>query len=241
MVTIAKYLVVLLISILCLSCNFDFNISGVKGNGNVVTESRLSDVNFNKIDASEGLDVYLTKSTSTAVKVQADENLQELIETEIKDGVLYIHTKEAIGKFRAKKVLVNFTNLNEISSSSGAKIHTTNFILSDNIVVKASSGSHQKLAIKVSTINCKTSSGANIELDGNTRSINASASSGSVINAHNLIAESCTTKSSSGAHIDVNCKSAINAKASSGSNTSYAGNPTSVTKSKSSAASISQY
>lgn len=241
MATIAKYLVVLLISMLYLSCNFDLNISGVKGNGNVVTESRLSDVSFSKIHASEGLDVYLTKSTSTAVKVQADENLQELIETEIKDGVLHIHSKETIRKASAKKVLVNFTSLNEISSSSGAQIHTTNFILSDNIVVKASSGSNQKLAIKAATIDCKSSSGSNIELDGNAKNINASASSGSVIDAHNLIADNCTTKSSSGANIDVNCKSTITAKASSGSNTSYAGNPTSVVKSKSSAASISQH
>lgn len=241
MATIAKYLVVLLISMLCLSCSFDLNVSGVKGNGNVVTESRLSDVSFSKIKASEGLDVYLTKSTSTAVKVQADENIQELIETEIKNGVLHIHTKESLGKARAKKVLVNFTNLNEISSSSGAEIHTTNFILSDNIIVKASSGSHQKLSIKAATINCKTSSGANIELDGRAKSISANASSGSVINAHSLIAESCTTKSSSGANIDVNCKSAIDAKASSGSNTSYAGNPASVNKSKSSAASITKH
>jgi len=239
MATIAKYLVVLLISMLCLSCNFNF--SGVKGNGNVVTQSRLSDVNFTKIKASEGLDVYLTKSTSTAVKVQADENLQELIETEVKGDVLHIYTKESVGKASAKKVLVNFTSLNEISSSSGAEIHTTNFILSDNIIVNASSGSHQKLAIKASTIDCKTSSGANIELDGRAKSISANASSGSVINAHGLIAENCTTKSSSGANIDVNCKSTINAKASSGSNTSYAGNPISVSKSKSSAASISKH
>jgi len=241
MATIAKYLVVLLISILCLSCNLNLKFSGVKGNGNVVTESRMSDVNFDKINASEGLDVYLTKSTSTAVKVQADENLQKLIVTEIKNGVLHIYTKESVGKVSAKKVLVNFTNLNEISSSSGAEIHTTNFILSDNIVVKASSGSHQKLAIKASIIDCKTSSGANIELDGRTKNISAIASSGSHINAHNLIAESCTTKSSSGANIDVNCKSAIDAKASSGSSISYSGNPASVSKSKSSAASISQY
>jgi hypothetical protein len=240
MATIAKYLVVLLISILCLSCNFGLNASGVKGNENVVTESRLSDVSFTKIDASEGLDVYLTKSTSTAVKVQADENLQELIETEIKDGVLHIHTKKSVGKASAKKVLVNFISINEISSSSGAEIHTTNFILSDNIIVKASSGSHQKLSIKASTINCKTSSGANIELNGRSKSISANASSGSVINAHSLIAENCTTKSSSGANINVNCKSVIEAKASSGSHTSYAGNPTSVSKSKSSAASISK-
>jgi len=241
MTTIAKYLVVLLISMLCLSCKYDINISGEKGNGNVITQSRLSNVSFNKINASEGLEVYLTKSTSTAVKVQADENLQELIEVEIKDGTLYINTKESIRKASAKKVLVNFTTLNEISSSSGAEIHTTNFILSDNIVVKASSGSHQKLAIKTSTLECKASSGANIDLNGSAKTIIATASSGSVIDAYKLVGEICNTKSSSGANINVNCKSVINAKASSGSNISYSGNPTSVSKSKSSAASIPKH
>ena len=38
--------------------------------------------------------------------------------------------------------------------SSGADIHTTNFIISDNIVVKATSGSDQELAIKATNINC---------------------------------------------------------------------------------------
>lgn len=240
MTTIVKFLIALLVGALVTSCNFDFNISGVKGDGNVVTENRFFNKEFTKIKASEDLDVYLTKSTSTAVKVQADENLQEYILTEIKNGVLHIHTSESVGKASAKKILVNFTYLDEINSSSGAEIHTTNFILSDNINIKASSGSHQELAIKASSITCKSSSGASIELDGNTKNISANASSGSVINAYSLIAENCTTKSSSGANIDVNCKTTINAKASSGSNISYTGNPQDVSKSKSSAASISK-
>jgi len=240
MTTIVKFLITLLVCVLITSCNFDFNISGIKGNGNVVTENRFSDKAFTKIKAAEGLDVYLTKSTTTAVKVQADENLQEYILTEIKNGVLHIHTSEAVGKANAKKVLVNFTYIDEISSSSGADIHTTNFILSDNIKVKASSGSYQKLAIKATSITCNASSGANIKLNGNTENISASASSGSVINAHSLIAKNCTTESSSGADINVNCQAAIDTKASSGSNTSYAGNPQNVSKSKSSGASIRQ-
>jgi len=240
MATIVKFLVALFLSALLTSCSFDFNLSGVKGDGNVVTQKRFSNKDFTKIKASEGLDVYLTKSTLTAVKVQADENIQELIVTEVKDGVLHIHTSEAIGKASAKKVLVNFTYLDEVSSSSGAEIHTTNFIITDNIVVKASSGSDQTLAIKATTIECSTSSGAAIELKGNAKSIKAKASSGSTIDADKLLAENCNTKASSGADIDVNCKSSITAKASSGANISYAGNPSSVNKSKSSAASISK-
>lgn len=237
---LVKFIIPLLIAILFSSCNFDINISGIKGNGHVVTQERLSDVAFSKIDASEGLDVYLTKSTSSAVKVQADDNIQEFIITEIKNGTLYIHTSEAIGKANAKKVLVNFTTLNEINSSSGADIHTTNFIISDDIVINASSGSDQNLAIKATTINCSASSGAEINLSGSATIIKTNASSGAEIDAEKLVSQHCASNASSGAEIDLNCKQSINAVASSSADISYSGNPTDVSVSESSAAEITR-
>lgn len=241
MATIIKFLVALLVSILCTSCNFDFNITGTKGNGNVVTQQRLSNVAFTKIKASEGLDVYLTKSTATAINVQADENLHDLISTEVKNGVLHIHTLEPIGKANAKKVLVNFTELTEINSSSGADIYTTNFIISDQITVNASSGSDQELTIKANHIKCNASSGADIDLKGKVTSINANASSGAAINALQLVTEQCSSTASSGADVNLNCTKTITAKASSAANISYRGNPSNINKSDSSGAHISKH
>lgn len=237
---LVKFIIPLLIAVLFSSCNFDINISGVKGNGHVITQERLSEITFSKIDASEGLDVYLTKSTSTAVKVQADNNIQKFIVTEIKNGTLYIHTSEAIGKANAKKVLVNFTQLNEINSSSGADIHTTNFIISDDIVINASSGSDQNLAIKATNINCSASSGADVNLTGSSSTIVADASSGANIDAKKLISQNCTSSASSGADIDLSCKKSINAEASSSSDISFYGNPTDVSVSESSAAKVTR-
>lgn len=237
---LVKLIIPLLIAILFSSCNLDINISGVKGNGHVVTQKRLSDVSFSKINAAEGLDVYLTKSTSTAVKVQADDNIQKLIITEIKNGTLYIHTSEAIGKTNAKKVLVNFITLNEINSSSGADIHTTNFIISDDIVINASSGSDQNLAIKAENIDCSASSGADVNLNGSATTIKANASSGADIDAKKLVTEHCTSNASSGADINLNCTQSINAVASSSADISYLGNPSEVSKSESSAADITK-
>lgn len=237
---LVKFIVIFLVVILFSSCNFDLTVSSTKGNGNVVSQERLSNVNFTKINASEGLDVYLTKSTSTAVKVQADDNLQQLIITEIKDGTLFIHTSEAIGKANAKKILVNFTELDEINSSSGADIHTTNFIISDNIIVNATSGSDQNLNIEAKHISCSASSGAEIELNGKVESINANASSGAEIDAEKLISQNCTSDASSGAEIELYCTKSINADASSGADISFSGNPKQVIKSKSSAANISK-
>lgn len=237
---LVKFIIPLLIALLFSSCNVDFAISGVKGNGNVITQKRLSNVAFTKINASEGLDVYLTKSTSTAVKVQADDNIQELIVTEIKDGTLYIHTSEAIGRSSAKKVLVNFTKLNEINSSSGADIHTTNFIISDNIVLNASSGSDQDLALKAKAVNCSASSGADIKLNGSATTITSNASSGAHINAEKLTTKNCQANASSGADINLNCHKTINAEASSSADISYSGNPTDVTVSESSSGDVTK-
>lgn len=237
---LVKFIIPLLIAVLFSSCNVDFSISGVKGNGNVTTEKRLSNIEFTKINASEGLNVFLTKSTSTAVKVQADANIQKLIITEVKDGVLYINTSETIGKVQSKKVLVNFTYLNEINSSSGADIHTTNFILSDNISLNASSGSDQNIAVKATNINCSASSGADIKLKGNTTSITSDASSGANINAEKLTAKNCVTNASSGADINLNCTQSIEAVASSSADIVYSGNPSDVSVSESSAADITK-
>src|SRR5437762_11836200 len=65
----------------------------IRGNGNIVTQSR-STGNFNSIHVSGNIDVYASQDSSTSVKVETDENLQEYIEV-INDGnTLRIHPKD---------------------------------------------------------------------------------------------------------------------------------------------------
>ena len=241
MKTIVKYAILIITAIVMLSCKTDFNnFTGVKGNGEVTTSTRFTGNDFSSIKASEGLNVVLTQSNHTLVKVQADSNLQDLILTEIKDGVLILHTSEQIGRASAKKIVVHFTNLNNITCSSGADVHSANAIKSNTLSLKASSGSAITLKVNAQQINAIASSGANIELSGNTKLFSATASSGSEIDANGLITKQCAAKASSGSNIDINCTESIDAKASSGANIEYKGNPTDVKKLKSSGGSISK-
>ena len=240
MSTIIKYTIVIIISILMMSCKYDLSFSGIKGDGNVTTTKRFEDNQFSKINVQEGLELILTQSKSTSVRVQADENLQNLIITEIKDDILYIHTEKQIGKAESRKVLVHFTNLNSIKSSSGADVRCTNTINESNLVLEASSGSFQELKIKTTNTSCSTSSGSEINLSGTTSSFEGKASSGSSIDADNLKANTCITEASSGAEIDVNCSDSINANASSGADIDFSGSPSEVSKSKSSGGSVSK-
>ena len=124
MTTLIKIIVASLLSLTLFSCNFDLNMnSGVRGNGNVTTQERIINESFTTVKATEGLDVYLTQSDNESITVEADENLHELILTEIKDGVLKIHAKENIGKASSKKIMVSFTDIVSIVSTSGSDVY----------------------------------------------------------------------------------------------------------------------
>ena len=121
------------------SCNFDISLGQVDGNGNVVTEER-SVADFTKVKGAAGIDVYLTEGTENKVTVEADENLMELIETEVEGGKLRIRAIQNIGRAKAKKVHVTYVNLSSIEASSGADVIGNSVIKSETLNLDTSSG-----------------------------------------------------------------------------------------------------
>ncbi|KJD31160.1 hypothetical protein PK35_16085 [Tamlana nanhaiensis] len=237
MTTLIKIILAAILSLSLFSCRFDM---GVRGNGNVTTSTRPVTETFNTIKATEGLDVYLTQSNNESISVEADENLQNLILTDIEDGVLKIHCKESIGFSTVLKVNVSFTNINSIISTSGSDVYSKNTITVDDLSLKSTSGSDMKLDVNTQTLNCKATSGSDLRLSGKTLKLHAEATSGSDITAADLVAQSSDVKATSGAGITVNTTETLIAKATSGGDVKYYGNPKTVDKSDSSAGSIKQ-
>lgn len=241
MTTLIKIIVAAVLSLTLFSCNFDLNLnSGVRGNGDVTTETRTVHQSFTTIKATEGLDVYLTQGDSESITVEADENLHELILTDIEEGVLKIHTKENIGNASAKKVHVTFKDISSIISTSGSDVYSKNTMTVETLNLKSTSGSDMKLDVNTSVLYCNATSGSDMRLSGKTTKLIAEATSGSDIKAADLIAESSEVKATSGADITVNTSKELTAKATSGGDVKYYGNPEKVNKSDSSSGSIKQ-
>ncbi|MBK6281967.1 MAG: DUF2807 domain-containing protein [Draconibacterium sp.] len=74
----------------------------IKGNGNVVEQTREPG-NFDKIDVSRGMNVYITQGETRKVVVKADENLLEAIETKNEGDVLVIKATQNIRNATSKK------------------------------------------------------------------------------------------------------------------------------------------
>ena len=200
-------------------------IDGVKGDGNVITKNRKISDDFSRIEVSRGLDVYLTKSKNVALEVEADENLHELITTEVRDGVLKISSEKNIWSASAKKVHLSVDHLNGISINSGADVFTRNTFESEELRLSISSGASADMELKVDDLSWDISSGANIELSGRAENFTVSSSSGSDVKAYELEAKNCNADASSGSDIKLTATETIEARATSGADIKYKGNP----------------
>ena len=226
MATLTKLIVSIILALLLLSCEFNANWgTGRKGDGNVIADNVSITSDFNEIHASRGLDVYLTQSNVNSVTIEADSNLHEIITVEVVDNVLKITTEESIGSASSKKVLVNFNTLSRIVATSGSDVFSTNTISLNELDIDTNSGSDVEIDINTEKVTCSASSGSDIDIQGNTNYLMASASSGSDIDAGDLLAEISTVKATSGASISVNTTKELIAKANSGGDVVYYGNP----------------
>jgi hypothetical protein len=226
MTTLTKITIAVLMSLLLFSCNFDVNFgSGVTGNGNVSTQDRTLSEEFTEIETSRGLDVYLTQGDSQSLKVQADENLHDIIITEVENGVLKIYSEENIKRSESKKVMVNVTDLTAVNATSGSDVYSTNTLKVDTIKLSTTSGADIEVELDAESTTLESTSGSDIRVKGTTNTLSASATSGSDIDAQHLISQSCTASVTSGADIVVNAEEKITANATSGGDIKYYGNP----------------
>ena len=126
------------LSILLSSCWFMG--PSVRGNGNVTEEVRQVG-DFDQIDVSRGMNVYVTQGSPAKVVVIADNNLHEVIETRVEGNTLKIYVNENVRWAKEKKVMVTVEKLSGLETSSGSNAWSQNQIMTDNIELKATSGS----------------------------------------------------------------------------------------------------
>lgn len=238
MKTTMKFTAILVLLLTTTSC-FVEGLTGVRGNRNVISENRTTHQDFDEIKVQQGIHVYLTQGNNSELRVEADENIMDLLVTEVRNNQLKIYFEKNVYKAKARNVYLTVDELSKIRTSSGAHVKSENTFSAGTLDLDSSSGSSIKLYVAADEVNSSCSSGASIALFGKTKSFSASASSGSSIDADELQTGDAYAKASSGANINVNVSGKLTAKASSGGDIDYEGNPDSVNKDTSSGGSVS--
>lgn len=204
---------------------------GIASAGNSDKTENRNVSNFNAVKVSTGIDLYITMGTSESVKIVADDDIIDELITEVKDGTLKIYMKQSNNWFnwntgnQTRKAYVTVKELQAIDASSGSDVKSENTLKGEDLKVKASSGSDVELDVYYKNLWLDTSSGSDAKISGKTKNFEAEASSGSDITAHDLESKICRISVSSGSDATVNVTDELYAKASSGGDVRYSGNP----------------
>ncbi len=226
MTTLIRLILASILSIFMLSCNFTLNLAeGTKGNGTVIKTDRPITEDVKQIQISQGLELYITQSDASTLSVEADENLHDLIKTEIENHTLKIYTSDNIKSAASKKILLSVNSISGIKATSGSAVYANTTIKEDTLDLNATRGANISLDVITEHLNCHSTSGSSIKLSGTTHMLKAQATSGSRIKASDLIANTSKVQASSGADISTNTAGELTASASSGGNINYSGEP----------------
>ena len=223
--TISKIIAVLFLSTFATSCVID-GFNRIKGDRNVTVEKRNISKDYSKIKISNGLDVYITQGNKVSVTVEADENLHDVIKTEVRNGVLKIYSERNIWRAKAQKIYITTHPIEAIKATSGSDVYSENTLTGDNLEIETNSGADMSLRLNVHSVVSSSSSGSDLKLVGNATNYTAIATSGSSTKSYGLKSKNVTVKATSGADIDVYAIESINAKANSGGDVDYKGTPT---------------
>lgn len=216
---IPLFMMFLTSSLLLASCLF-----GIRGSGKVVKSERQVE-QFEAISASAGIEVILLQDSIIKVVVEADDNLQPIIKTEVSNGELRIFPQKPISYALAKRVFVSFKTLHSVEASSGSDIKSKMALKLELLNLSASSGASINLKLLVNKLSVEGSSGGNIDLSGSAESMDVDGSSGANIRMSEVQSKMVNAGASSGANLKIFASEKIVAKASSGGGISVEGNP----------------
>lgn len=238
MKTILKTTCILVMMSLLQACFID-GFERITGNRKVVEKTRNSVSDFTKIKAGNGLDVYISQGKTKNIVVEADENLHDIIITEVEGETLKLYTDKNIYRAKSRKIYITAPTINAIYASSGSDVIVENTIKAKTFEAKTSSGADMTVRVETRSLTSSSSSGSDLEIIGKAQEYKVKTSSGSDTEAFKLLANTVTASASSGSSLEVYASKEINASASSGADIDVKGTPQNVNKNTSSGGSVS--
>ena len=225
--------VILLVSIVlvCLiSCRFGGG-KRIKGNGNVISKE-VNRGDFTKVEQKGSFDVYLSNAASTSVKIEAEENLIEYIETFVDNNTLVIRTKEgySLRPDRDIKIYIAAPHLTSIQSSGSGDIISQS-LLSESTKMSFNIRGSANIQVEVNApeIDAEISGSGDMELKGQTRKFSAEVNGSGNIKALELKSEDTDIEIKGSGDADVFASSSLNVNVRGSGDVRYKGNAPKVT------------
>ncbi|MFN8361547.1 MAG: head GIN domain-containing protein [Candidatus Kapaibacterium sp.] len=195
------------------------------GSGNIVGENHAVR-SFHKIIVETEATVILSQDKSQSLHVQADDNLQNVIETKIDNGTLKISVPKCVNPSKNITVFVSMNDVDELTLAGNGKILAPSSITTENIkFVVSGSGEIKFDEVHAEHITTQVLGNGTITLRGNAISHTVESVGSGEVHAYDLKAINSKLSVAGAGKCEVNADNQLDVKITGSGSVSYNGNP----------------
>jgi hypothetical protein len=176
----------------------------MEGNGKIESEHRVV-TDFSSIENNTGFDIKVTYDSVTSIRVDADENLMDLINTSVRNGKLIVDSDDGQCVQSYSSVLINIhtPELERIELNGSGSFDVYSFNCPDLTIRNTGSGDIEIRNLITEDITAILSGSGDVYLDGTGIEARYSVSGSGDINGFDMKVSNATVKNSGSG--DVSC------------------------------------
>ncbi|MFK7932307.1 MAG: head GIN domain-containing protein [Saprospiraceae bacterium] len=213
---------------LLLTASFTFAQSwwggGTRGEGAIV-ERTIDLDRFDGFALTISGNVYVEKGSTQKVVVKGQENLIDLLNTDVNDGFWKIKFTESVSNMKKFDVYITVANLEEVYVSGSGDVYSKGTFSGNNMEVGVSGSGNIEMDVDAGALDVKVSGSGNIELAGNARAVEMRISGSGDIDAGRLKAKNCEAKVTGSGDIRIHASEELNASIVGSGDIYYDGDP----------------
>jgi DNA repair exonuclease SbcCD nuclease subunit len=162
-----------LIILLVLATTFAFAQKKEKIKGSKIVTIELRETSdFDTLEVEDNLEIYLEKGEKPGIKIEADDNLHDIITTDLRDNILRLSTSKEAVKYKKMLVRVTYTDdLKSVSTKNETVVNAIQEVQLDSIIFKSSDYSQLFLNINTANFVLKADDKSAIELNAKSEKI----------------------------------------------------------------------
>ena len=201
-----------------------WNSNNVKGTGDVVHKPVSVDA-FHGITLQGSMDVVITPGNEQSVEIVAQQNIADLITTEVHDGIWVIATSEG---FRTKEeftVKIIVPTMDKVKIQGSGDVTGTGLFKADNVELKIEGSGDIQMTYEARSIKAKVEGSGDFVLKGSCTDLNIAIEGSGDVDSQGLQCMNARTNIAGSGDIVVNAVAVLDATISGSGSVRYTGDP----------------
>lgn len=225
-----KHLITLsLLLLTCMQMQAQWWGKSINGNGEVTTDQRTTQGDYDEISVAGFFNVTLEKGTEGNLTIEGESNLLEYIITEVDGDRLIIKVAKNQNLkpswSNGIRITVPFKDISKVSLAGSGEIRSTDVIQTKDFSVSVSGSGDVTLVVESQATDSRVTGSGDLVLTGSTREHNASVTGSGDLEAGRFKADTVDAKVTGSGDIRISCEKAIRARVTGSGDIEYIGNP----------------